>query len=120
MKISIIVPAYNTEKYIQRCVDSILDRTFRDFELIIVDDGSTDHTSEIINGYAADNIRYIKKQNGGVDPQEMRGCRNQFLRDSEVLTDKDRAYFDSVSDHMSEAEATISLHRMCDFRILVS
>ena len=76
MKISIIVPAYNTEKYIQRCVDSILDRTFRDFE---------------------------------------RGCRNQFLRDSEVLTDKDRAYFDSVSDHMSEAEATISLHRMCDF-----
>lgn len=49
------------------------------------------------------------------DPQEMRGCGNQFLRDSEVLTDKDRAYFDSVSDHMSEAEATISLHRMCDF-----
>ncbi len=80
MKISIIVPAYNTEKYIWRCVDSILDQTFRDFELIIVDDGSTDHTSEIINGYAADNIRYIKKQNGGVGSARNAGLQESVLK----------------------------------------
>ena len=44
-EISIIVPVYNVENYIHKCVDSILNQTFSDFELILVDDGSTDDTS---------------------------------------------------------------------------
>ena len=50
-KISIIVPAYNVEKYIRRCIDSILEQTYENFELLLVDDGSTDSTFDILNEY---------------------------------------------------------------------
>lgn len=46
-KISVIVPVYNVEKYLNRCVDSILNQTFTDFELILVDDGSPDNCGKI-------------------------------------------------------------------------
>lgn len=67
-KISIIVPYYNTEKYIGRCIESILKQTFNDFELILVDDGSIDSSNAISANYAKrDNrIIIIHKSNGGV------------------------------------------------------
>lgn len=67
-KISIIVPVYNREKYIDRCIKSILNQSFRDFELILVDDGSTDNSIHICNKYSNinDNIIVIHKENGGV------------------------------------------------------
>lgn len=67
-KISVIVPAYNVQDYLVPCVDSILDQSFRDFELIIVDDGSTDRTAEICDRYAMMDSRVIVKHktNGGV------------------------------------------------------
>lgn len=46
-KASVVVPVYNVEKYIHRCVDSILKQSYRNFELILVDDGSTDHSGRI-------------------------------------------------------------------------
>lgn len=51
-KISVIVPVYNTEPYLRQCIDSILNQTFTDFELLLVDDGSTDHSGEICEEYA--------------------------------------------------------------------
>lgn len=67
-KISVIVPVYNVEKYLRRCVDSILNQTFSDFELILVDDGSPDNSGMICDEYAKkDNrIKVIHKQNAGV------------------------------------------------------
>lgn len=67
-EISIIVPVYKVEKYIYRCVDSILNQTFQDFELILVDDGSPDNCGAICDGYAAKDSRItvIHKGNGGV------------------------------------------------------
>lgn len=66
-EISIIVPVYNTEKYIHRCVDSILNQTFTDFELLLVDDGSPDSCGSICDEYAEkDNrIRVFHQENQG-------------------------------------------------------
>jgi glycosyltransferase involved in cell wall biosynthesis len=67
-KVSIIVPVYNVEGYLPKCIDSILAQTFTDFELIIVDDGSTDSCGAICDEYAnKDNrIKVIHKKNGGL------------------------------------------------------
>ena len=67
-KISIIVPVYNAEKYLRKCVDSILNQTFKDFELILVDDGSIDTSGKICDEYnLKDNrIKVIHKENGGL------------------------------------------------------
>ncbi|MDY4231555.1 MAG: glycosyltransferase family 2 protein [Candidatus Faecousia sp.] len=66
--VSIIVPVYKVEPYLRRCVDSILDQTFTDFELILVDDGSPDNCPAICDEYAKNDerIRVIHKKNGGV------------------------------------------------------
>lgn len=66
--ISIIVPVYRVEKYIRRCVDSILVQSFRDYELILVDDGTPDSSGAICDEYAArdQRIRVIHKENGGL------------------------------------------------------
>ena len=66
--ISVIVPVYNMEKYLARCIESLLCQTMKDFEILLIDDGSTDGSASICKEYAAqDNrIRYIKKKNGGL------------------------------------------------------
>ena len=68
MLISVVVPVYKVEKYLNRCVDSILNQTFTDFELILVDDGSPDNCGKICDDYAKrDNrVNVIHKQNGGL------------------------------------------------------
>lgn len=67
-KISVIVPVYNAEKYLRRCVDSILAQSYKDFELLLVDDGSTDASNVICNEYVEKDcrVRVFHKQNGGV------------------------------------------------------
>ena len=64
-EISIIVPAFNEEKFLSRCLDSILNQTFADFEVICVDDGSTDSTFDIISAYAEKDSRIIPLKNTG-------------------------------------------------------
>jgi len=67
-KISVIVPVYNVEKFIKRCLDSIINQTMRDLEIILVNDGSTDNSGKICDEYAQlDNrITVIHKENGGL------------------------------------------------------
>ena len=67
-EISVIVPVYKVEKYLSRCVDSILAQTFKDFELILVDDGSPDNCPKICDDYAKKDKRVvvIHKENGGL------------------------------------------------------
>lgn len=67
MKISVIVPVYNTSKYLSKCLDSILNQTYKNYEIIIVNDGSTDNSDKIINEYVSKhkNIKYYNKKNGG-------------------------------------------------------
>lgn len=66
--ISIIIPVFNSDKYLRRCVDSILSQTFGDFELILVDDGSTDLSLKVCEEYKLSDtrVRVFHKENGGV------------------------------------------------------
>lgn len=58
-KVSVIMPVYNGEKYIEQAIDSVLSQSFRDFELIVVDDGSTDRSAEIVGSYRDTRVRYV-------------------------------------------------------------
>lgn len=71
--LSIIVPVYNKEKYLPHCIDSILDQSFTDFELILVNDGSTDGSEQICRGYNDKRIIVISQDNGGVSSARNRG-----------------------------------------------
>lgn len=77
-EISVIVPVYNTEKWLRRCVDSILAQTFTGFELLLIDDGSTDGSSSICDEYAGKDsrIRVFHKSNEGVSSTRNLGIVN--------------------------------------------
>jgi len=64
--VSIITPTYNHEKFIGSCIESVLKQTYHHWEMIIIDDGSTDGTSSIIGEYHDDRIRYVKQENLGI------------------------------------------------------
>lgn len=76
--ISIIVPVYNSEKTLNRCIDSILSQTFCDWELLLIDDGSIDRSNEICNQYAAidKRVKVFHKTNGGVSSARNVGLDN--------------------------------------------
>lgn len=76
--ISVIVPVYNAERWLRRCVDSILGQTFTDFELLLIDDGSKDGSGAICDEYAArdSRIRVFHKPNGGVSSARNLGLGN--------------------------------------------
>ena len=87
--ISVVVPVYKVEHYLHRCVDSILNQSYSDFELILVDDGSPDNCGMICDEYAAKDARIhvIHQQNGGLSAARNTGidwlCENS---DSKWLT----------------------------------
>ena len=78
MKVSVIVPVYNVEKYLNKCVDSIINQTYKNLEIILVDDGSKDSSGEICDQYAAQDkrIRVIHKKNGGASDARNLGLEN--------------------------------------------
>lgn len=73
--ISVIVPVYNVEKYLPRCIDSIILQTYKDLEIILIDDGSTDNSGKICDEYATKDkrIKVVHKQNGGVSSARNKG-----------------------------------------------
>jgi len=77
-KVSIIVPVYKAEKYLNRCIDSILAQTFTDWELLLIDDGSPDRSGDICDEYAKKDtrIRVFHKKNGGVSSARNLGLDN--------------------------------------------
>lgn len=116
-EISIIVPVYNVEKYIRRCINSILDQTFKSFELILVDDGSHDDSGLICDEYKRrDNrIQVIHKENGGLSDarnsgiEAIRGRYVTFI-DSDDWVSKN--YLSVLYELLNEKSAEISI---CNF-----
>lgn len=67
VKVSVIVPIYNAEQYLEQCLDSIVSQTLKDIEIILIDDGSTDGSAEICKKYLADSrVSYYRKENEGL------------------------------------------------------
>lgn len=84
-EISIIVPVYNVEKYLEKCIKSILNQTFTDFELILVNDGSTDKSGVICDNYKNidDRIIVIHKKNEGLSSARNSGldiAKGRYIR----------------------------------------
>ena len=75
--ISIIIPAYNAGDYLANTIESVFNQTYPDFELLLIDDGSTDHTHEIVQAFQSkDNrIKYYYKPNGGVSSARNLGIK---------------------------------------------
>lgn len=108
-KISVLMTAYNSEKFIAEAIDSILNQTFTDFEFIIINDGSTDKTAEIVNKYTDKRIRFIdNKHNQGLIAVLNQGldlCRGEYIArmDSDDISlpqrfEKQVAYLDANPD----------------------
>ena len=114
IKISIIVPVYNVEKYLERCIISILNQRFYDFELILVNDGSTDRSLDICNEYEKiDNrIKVINKENGGLSSARNAGievAKGEYI----AFVDSDdyinRNMYQVLYDNIIKADADISI-----------
>lgn len=72
--VSVVIPAYNYARYLGEAIDSVLAQTYREFEIIVVDDGSTDETAEVARGYG-ERIRYIHQENAGLSAARNTGIR---------------------------------------------
>ena len=118
--VSIIVPVYNAEKFLNRCVDSILGQEYRDFELILVDDGSRDMSGSICDAYAKTDERVvvIHKENSGVSDTRNQGIERakgtylQFV-DSDMVSRKGDIESDCVIDR--EEFASFMMENPADY-----
>lgn len=105
--ISVIVPVYNVEKYLDKCIQSILNQTYRDFELILVDDGSTDRSGEMCDQYAIkdERLRVIHKENGGQSEARNYGvsyARGEFIAfvdSDDYIHERYLEILDCMNDH---------------------
>ena len=107
MKFSLIVPVYNTEQYLDKCLSSIFENTYKNYEVIIVNDGTKDNSGEIIKKYIEkyDNIIYVKQENEGLSSARNEGVKKAtgdyicFI-DSDDYIEKDmlKVLNDNLSD----------------------
>lgn len=121
-KVSIIIPAYNAEKVLARCIDSVLAQTFTDFELLVMDDGSKDGTAALCDAYAAKDarVRVVHKENSGVSDTRNQainlatGEYLQFLDADDWITPEATALFVHAAEE-NRADLVISdFYRVVD------
>lgn len=122
--ISVIIPVYNVEKYIQRCIESIIDQTYKNIEIILVDDGSTDSSGKICDSYQVKDkrIKVIHKKNGGLSDARNAGITcstGEYIAfvDSDDLVDK--SYIEFLFKLISEEDSDIAVCRYKRFTDLL-
>ena len=76
--ISVVVPVYNVEKFLDRCMANLLSQTYKDYEILLIDDGSKDSSGALCDRYAAicDNVRVFHKDNGGLGSARNYGIKH--------------------------------------------
>lgn len=103
--ISIIVPAYNAEKYIKKCLESLINQTKKEIEIIVINDGSTDKTEKIIKSFKDERIRYYKNTNHGIGY-----TRNFGIEKS----NSDYIMFVDSDDYLREDACELLYNKICD------
>ena len=78
--ISVVLPLFNKEQTVKKTIESVLKQSFKEFELIVIDDGSTDQSFEIVNSFNDERIKLFKKNNGGVSSTRNYGIKAQSYR----------------------------------------
>ena len=116
-KVSVIVPVYNVEKYITRCLTSLVNQTIDDLEIILVNDGSKDNSEQIIRQFKKDykNIIYVKKENGGLSSARNFGliyATGEYVAFLDSDDYVDRTLYQKMYE---KAKATNSDFVECDF-----
>lgn len=117
-KISVIVPIYNQEKYLEKCINSLLKQEYSNYELILINDGSTDSSENIIKKYCSNpRIKYIKKENSGVSDSRNIGI-SKATGEYIVFVDGDdtveRDYLKVMSCNMKNNDVVICAYNICD------
>lgn len=110
--ISIIVPVYNAEKYLDRCINSIIEQTYQNLELILVDDGSTDRSNKICNTWISkdDRIKYYYQKNGGVSSARNLGlmyANGKYIAFVDADDYLHHAFAESMIEKLSNSNADI-------------
>ena len=102
--ISIITPVYNVEKFIVETIESVLNQSHSNWELILVDDGSTDSSTEICKQYASkdERVKYFHKQNGGQASARNLGIKKAKGEYVTFLDSDDLYCFDKLQSHLSD------------------
>ena len=115
MFFSVLVPVYNTSEYLRECLDSIVSQTFQDFELVLLNDGSTDESGAVCDEYVAKypNVRVIHKENEGLMMTRRRGFR-EAKGDYFICVDSDDKF--CCADALEKIHVTI-LRTGCDLVI---
>ena len=110
--ISVIVPVYNTERLVGRCLRSIVGQSFEDIELLVIDDGSTDGTREVIERFAAADprVRCFSTNNSGVSAARNLGLDNaegEYILFIDADDEIEDGYLNSIADHAKSSKADI-------------
>ena len=111
---SIVIPAYNSEKYLNECLKSVLEQRFESFEIIIIDDGSVDNTYEIAKKYEKKDarVRAYKKINGGVASARNMGIINAegkyivFLDSDDILNE---GVLEQIYSQLSDSDCDMAI-----------
>lgn len=117
MKFSLIVPVYNAENTIARCVDSIINQSFSDYELILVNDGSQDKSLELCEGYERKykNIKVINKENGGASSARNAGldvAQGDYILFADSDDYVEQNYFKKISGAISSSGLTVFTYKV--------
>jgi len=116
-EVSVIIPTYNSARYVAEAVDSVLRQSFDDFEVIVIDDGSTDDTQSVMSRYGSP-VRYIRQKNGGVSRARNRGIEESRSRYVAFL-DADDTWFPNKLEKQMAAIRNQPSHRACYSAFLV-
>lgn len=116
---SVVIPAYNAEKFVSTAIESVLRQSYTDFEIIVVDDGSRDNTAAVVAGMPDARIRYIYQENAGVSAARNTGIRQSsgeficFLDADDLWLENHLEVLDRLIRAYPESWTYITGHRIC-------